>query len=216
MLGVSVAGCCFFSVLVLGLGAFADDSTAPTAATSPTPGTGGAWQMAVEVARATTFSQPLAGGRWVAQYGSNVDHVVGRVGTSAWVQTNTSGSIYELTFEEDGSYAWRWSSGLTMNGARFDSHCTEKGSWTLSGRQLALQPESQASAYSNSGGTQEKTDQDLGARRYELFDLTMETLPSADPARPRFPAMKLIGPKAAWDTGSGNGLELTMQRLTSD
>lgn len=166
------------------------------------------------VERGTSFSQALPGGRWVSMSGSNVDHVVARAGSTQWVQTNTSGSIHQLTFDDDGTYAWLWSAGLTMNGARFESNCTEKGSWTLSGTQLTLQPDSQAAEYTNSSGTQEKNDPDLGARRYELLDVTMDTMESNAAERQRFSATTMTGPKAAWDTGSG-GVSMTLQRLTN-
>lgn len=93
--------------------------------------------------------------------------------------------------------------------------CTEKGSWTLSGTQLTLQPDSQAAEYSNSSGTQEKTDQDLSARRYEVLDLTLETMETNVAERQRFPAMTVNGPKPPWDTGSGSSLSTTMQRLSN-
>jgi hypothetical protein len=214
--GVSVAGCCFLSVAVLGLGALAGDTPTGSGGAAATSGSGpggGTWQTAVEVARGTTLSQSLPGGRWVAQYGSNVDTVVARAGATAWVQTNSSGSLYELTFDEDRAYTWRWVSAVTMYGDRYASNSTEKGTWTLSGTQLTLQPESQTAEYSNKSGTQEKTDQDLGARRYEVLDLTMETLENAGVPRQRFPAVVVTGPKAAWDTASGSGVALTMQRL---
>lgn len=209
VLGVSVGGCCLFSVAIVGLGAAAADepATTPSAAS---PSGGGTWKVAVEIARGASLSQSLPGDRWVAQYGSNVDLVVARAGATQWVQTNTSGSLYELVFDDDGTYVWNWVSALTMYGQRYSSHCTERGTWSLSGTQLTLQPESQAAAYTNGGATQEKTDQDLGARRYEVLDLTLETL--SDP-KERFPAVMMSGPKAAWDTGSGGEVNLTLQRL---
>jgi len=210
VLGVGASGCCLFSLAILGLGAMADDS--PAAAVSGSTAGGGQWLIAVEVARGASLSQPLPGGRWVAQYGSNVDHVVARAGSTAWVQTNTSGSIYELTFDDDGTYTWAWSSGLTMNGARFEANCTERGTWSVAGPQLTLQPSSQSAEYSNSSGTQTKTDQDLRARSYEVLDLTLETL---DAPKQRFAGMKMSGPKPAWSTDSGNSLAMTMQRLSN-
>jgi hypothetical protein len=208
VLGGGVASCCFFSLTILGLGALSDDAPSASGPSSPSTGEGGQWQVAVEVARGASLSQPLPGGRWVAQYGSNVDHVVARAGPTTWVQTNTSGSIYELTFDEDGEYSWLWSAGLTMNGARFESNCTERGTWSLSGNQLELTPTSQAAQYKNSSGTQEKTDEDLSVRRYEVLDLTLETLDS----KQRFAGMKMTGPKPVWSTDSGS-LSMTMQRL---
>lgn len=209
VLGVSVGGCCLFSVAILGLGAMADDSRAAATATAPTS-TAGKWRGALEVGRGASFTQSLPGDRWVAQYGSNVDNVVARAGNTQWVQTNTSGSLYEFVFDDDGTYVLNWVSGLTMNGMHYNSHCTERGSWSLSGTQLTLQPDSQAAAYSNDNSTQDKTDQDLPARRYEVLDLTMETM---EVPKERFPGVLMSGPKAAWDTGSGGDVKLTLQRL---
>jgi hypothetical protein len=209
VLGVGASGCCLFSLAILGLGAMADD--APAATTTASSG-GGQWQLAVEVERATSLSQALPGGRWVAQYGSNVDHVVARAGSTAWVQTNTSGSIYELTFDDDGSYTWAWSAGLTMNGARFTSSCSEQGTWSVTNRQLTLQPSSQSAEYSNSSGTQTKTDQNLSARSYEVVDLTLELI---DGSKQRIPGLRVAGPKPAWSTDSGDFLTMTMQRLAN-
>ena len=207
VLGVSVAGCCLFTVAILGLGAVAESEGPSTPASS-----GAKWKIAVEVARGGSLTQALPGGRWVAQYGSNVDTVVARAGTTQWVQTNTSGSIYELVFDEDGTYAWNWAAGLTMYGQRSSSSATEKGSWSVSGTQLTLQPESQSAQYTNSSGTQDKTNQDLSERSYQVLDLTMETL---DAPQERFPAVIMSGPKPAWNTDSGDQVKLTLQRLAN-
>ena len=209
--GVGVGGCCLFSVALLGLGAVADDSPSATASTAAAS-EGGSWKVAVEIGRGASITQSLPGDRWVAQYGSNVDLVVGRSGTTQWVQTNTSGSLYELVFDDDGTYVWNWVSAVTMYGQRSSSRCTERGTWSLSGTQLTLQPDSQAAAYSNSSGTQDKEDQDLRERRYEVLDLTMETL---DDPKERFPGMAMRGPKAAWDTGTGDDVTLTLQRVAN-
>lgn len=213
--GVALVGCCFLSVALLGLGALTGDAS-PTEGprTTTSVPAGSEYRSGLPVERGTSLTQSLPDGRWVNMSGSNVDHVVARAGSTQWVQTNTSGAIHELTFDDDGNYAWLWSAGLTMNGARFESNCTEKGTWTLSGTQLTLQPDSQAAEYTNSSGTQEKTDQDLTSRRYELLDVTLETMESNASERKRFPAMTMNGPKAAWDTGSG-GVSMTLQRLTN-
>lgn len=216
VLGVSVGGCCLLSVAILGLGALSDDSS-PSATTGATanrsdPGAGGEWKVAVEIARGGSLTQSLPGDRWVAQYGSNVELVVGRSGVTQWVQTNTSGSIYDLAFDDDGTYVWNWAAAVTMYGQRYASHGVEKGSWSLSGTQLALQPESQSAVYTNNSGTQEKADQDLNARRYQLLSLTMETL---DDPKERFPGVLMSGPKAAWDTSSSDQLTLTLQRVAN-
>lgn len=155
--------------------------------------------------------ESLPGGRWVAHYGSNVNHVVGRVGNYEWVQTNSSGSMYELVFDDDGSYVWSWASSLTMNGQKYQSHCTEKGRWELSGTQLVLTPDSQAAEYANGSGAQQKEDENLAERRYTLLDLTLETL---DAPKKQFPGLMMHGPKPVWDTGSSDPLALTLQRLS--
>lgn len=89
------------------------------------------------------------------------------------------------------------------------SHCTERGTWSLDGAQLTLQPTSQAAEYSNQSGSQQKEDQDLGARRYELVDVTLESLERAGLPKQRLPGGVMSGPLAAWDTGSGDRLALS-------
>ncbi|HEY0883501.1 MAG TPA: hypothetical protein VGD87_18340 [Archangium sp.] len=208
LVALSVGGCCVFSVLVVGLGAMTDD--APAAKASPSSG---AYVLAVEVARGTTLTEPLVGGRWVAQYGSLVDHVVSRVGSTAWVQTNSSGSLYELVFVDDGTYEWTWSGAVTMYGSRSQSFCKETGTWSLDGTRLTLTPESQRAQYSNASGSQEKEDEDLRPRAFDVVDLTLETLPSDSAPVRRFGGLSMRGPKAAWDTGPSDVLSLTLQRL---
>jgi hypothetical protein len=100
-----------------------------------------------------------------------------------------------------------------MFGVKNSSFCTEKGSWELEGTRLTLTPETQRAEYSNSSGTQEKDDEDLRPRAYELVDLTLETLPSEGVAPRRFGGLSMQGPKAAWDTTASDGLSLTLQRL---
>ena len=128
MAGIGVAGCCFMSAAVMALGAFADDTES-----TPNAGGGGEWLVAGEIARGTTLTQSLSGGRWVAQYGSIVNSVVGRAGNTEWVQTNSSGSLYEFIFDDDGTYVLNWVSSVTLQGMKSSSHSTEKGSWSLSG-----------------------------------------------------------------------------------
>lgn len=205
--GVGVASCCLMTSGVMALGAFADD--APSSSTSGPEGN--EWLVAGEIARGAAMTQPLSGGRWVAQYGSIVNNVVGRAGNFEWVQTNSSGSLYELNFDDDGSYVWNWVSAITMYGQKSQSHCTEKGQWELNGTQLVLTPESQAAEYSNSSGSQQKEDENLAERRYTVLDLTLETL--VDPKQ-QLPALMMIGPKAVWDTNSSDQLSLTLQRLS--
>lgn len=209
--GVTFAGCCFFSAGLLALGALADEPAgAVSTTTTPTP-SGGKWLVATEVARSGALNQSLTGGRWIAQYGSSVDTVVARSGTTAWVQSNTSGSLYELVFDDDGNYAVNWVSSITMYGATSRSHCTEKGTWSLSGTQLTLQPESQEAVYSNASGSQEKSDMDIRERVYQVVDLTLETL---DAPKQQVAGLSMIGPEPSWDTASGDRWAFTLQRLS--
>ena len=206
--GGAVASCCLFSMGVVALGAVTSDTPA-TASPASAP-SGGEWVVAGEVARGEAMNQALPGGRWVAQYGSIVNNVVARAGNTQWVQTNSSGSLYEFSFDDDGSYVFNWVSAITMYGQKSESHCTEKGTWMLSGTQLTLQPESQVAVYSNQSGSQEKTDTDLRERRFGVLDLTLETL--SEPKR-QLPGLLMWGPKADWDTNPSDQLKLTLQRL---
>lgn len=204
---LAVGGCCVFGALVLGLGAMSDDASTSRAPTTSL------YVLAVEVARGTTVTEPLPGGRWVAQYGSLVDHVISRSGSTAWVQTNSSGSLYEIVFEDDGTYEWWWSGAVTMYGSRSQSFCKETGSWSLDGTRLTLTPESQRARYWNSTGEQLKEDEDLRPRVFDVVDLTLETLQSENAPVRRFAGLSMHGPKAAWDTGPSDVLSLTLQRL---
>lgn len=206
--GGLVASCCLFSMAVVALGALTPDAPA-SASVGPAPAAA-EWLVAGEVARGEAMNQGLPGGRWVAQYGSIVNNVVARAGNTQWVQTNSSGSLYELSFDDDGSYVFNWVSAITMYGQKSESHCTEKGTWTLAGTELTLQPESQVAVYSNQTGSQEKTDSDLRERRFGVLDLTLETL--SDPKR-QLPGLLMWGPKADWDTNPSDQLKLTLQRL---
>ncbi len=206
--GGVVASCCLFSMGVVVLGALSPDAPA-TASAAPTPSSG-EWLVAGEIARGEAMNQALPGGRWVAQYGSIVNNVVARAGNTQWVQTNSSGSLYQLSFDDDGSYVFNWVSAITMYGQKSESHCTEKGTWTLDGTQLTLQPQSQVAVYSNQTGSQEKTDSDLRERRFGVLDLTLETL--GEPKQ-QLPGLLMFGPKAEWDTNSSDQLKLTLQRL---
>lgn len=216
-LGCGAAACCLLSVGVMALGAMVSDDDELIASAPPStgaPGGGGEYLVAVEISRGGSMTQPLPGGRWIAQYGSTVDNVVARSGTTAWVQTNASGSLYELVFDDDGRYALNWVSSITLYGQRSQSRCTEKGTWSLSGTQLTLTPESQVATYSNSNSSQEKEDEDLRERTYEVRDLTLETLETAGEVKRQLPGLSMIGPEPAWDTGSGDRHAFTLQRLT--
>ena len=48
-----------------------------------------------------------------------------------------------------------------------------------------------------------------------MLDVTLEGLESAGEARQQFPGIVMSGPEAAWDTGSGNQWNLTLQRLAN-
>lgn len=214
VLGSGVAACCLLSAGVMALGALAGDADEASTSAAPSTGStggGGEYLIAVEVARGSSMTQSLPGGRWIAQYGSTVDNVVARSGTTAWVQTNASGSLYEFVFDDDGSYALNWVSSITMYGQRSRSNCTEKGTWELSGTALTLTPESQVAVYSNATTSQEKEDEDLHPRQYEVLDLTLETVGET---KQQLPGLSMIGPEPAWDTGSSDHHSFTLQRLT--
>lgn len=212
--GVALTSCCLMTGLVMTLGVLASEPEPAAANTGGAPSTASAadgdqFLIAGEIARGTSLTIPLEGGRWMDQFGSQVQNVVGRTGAYQWVQTNTSGSLYELLFDDDGSYVWNWVSKLSMNGMRYESHCAEKGAWELSGTQLTLKPESQKCVYSNNSDSQEKEDDDLSERSYQVFDLTLETL---DEPKQQLPGVFMSGPRPKWDTGSGQ-LTMKLQRL---
>ncbi|MDP1823363.1 MAG: hypothetical protein Q8L48_08980 [Archangium sp.] len=209
--GVGLAACCLFTMLaVVVMGAFgaASDLDPPTAT-----GGGGPWIPAGEVARSATLTQQLPGGRWVYQSGGSVDTVVARAGATAWVQTNTSGSLYAFTFEGDGSYTFEWASAVTLYGGTSRSSCVEKGDWSLDGNQLTLEPRSQRATYVASAGLkQDKEDVDLSARTYEVVDIELEGIVPAGAPPGRFPGIELKGRGAPFDV-SRESYELDLQRL---
>ena len=210
--GLVTVGCCMTTGLIATLGVLASE---PDSAAANTGGTqnnaaGSEFLIAGEIARGTSLTISLPGGRWMDQFGSAVNNVVGRTGNYQWVQTNTSGSLYELIFDDDGGYVWNWASKLTMNGTKSESHCAEKGEWELSGTQLTLKPASQKCVYSSNGLGQEEEDKELSERSYQVVDLTLETL--NDPKQ-QVPGVMMIGPRAKWDTGVSDVLTLKLQRL---
>lgn len=207
--GLALGGCCLFSVLGAGLVAAMGD-----AAESPAPATATAraWKPAGEVARGTSFTRSLEG-RWLYQSGGSVDSIVARSGATAWVQTNSSGTLYDFTFQSDGSFLFQWASAVTLFGGTSRSSCVEKGSWSLSGSQLTLAPDGQRCTYvSNTGLSQDKEDTDLTPRRYDLTDIELETIAATGAAPERFGGLELRGPAAAWDV-SRQQLELDLQPL---
>jgi hypothetical protein len=201
--------CCLGSVLVLGvMGVVAADGSSPAALSG-----GGSWVPAGEVARGTTVTQPLAGGRWVYQSGGAVDTTVARVGSTEWVQTNSSGSLYAFTFDSDGSYTFEWASAVTLYGGTSRSSCVETGTWTQSGTQLTLEPNSQHATYVTSTGLkQDKEDEDLSPRTYQVVDIELEGITAAGAAPGRFPGIELSGRGAKFDI-SRERYELDLQRL---
>ena len=207
--GGAAAACCLFSfaaVALLGLGA-------AEGAADPVSAAGRPWVPAGEVARGTGLSQPLAGGRWVYQSGGSVESVVARAGPTAWVQTNSSGSLYAFTFEDDGTYTFEWASAVTLFGGTSRSSCVETGDWSLSGSQLTLEPRSQRATYvSNAGLSQDKEDVDLSPRSYEVVDIELEGIAAAGAPAGRFPGIELEGPGAKFDV-SRERYELDLQRL---
>jgi hypothetical protein len=210
--GVVMTSCCLMTGLLMTLGVLASEPE-NTGTTRPSTGTTTAanndFLIAGEVARGTSLTIALPGGAWMEQFGGVVENVVGRSGSYALIQTDSSGSLYELTFDDDGSYVLHWASKLNTQYAKGSSHCEERGAWELEGTQLTLKPASQRCEYSNYGVAQKEEDKDLSERSYTVVDLTLETL--NEPKR-QFPGVLMSGPRAKWDTGSG-GLTLKLQRL---
>lgn len=210
--GGGAAACCLLSVLgavVLGVFGGAMDVESPVSSATG----GGTWIPAGEVARGTTVTQPLAGGRWVYQSGGSVDTVVARSGATEWVQTNTSGSLYSFAFDSDGTYTFEWASAVTLYGGTSRSSCVEQGDWALHGNQLTLEPSSQRARYvSNAGLSQDKEDVDLSARTYEVVDIELEGIVPAGAPPGRFPGIELKGRGAKFDV-SRETYELDLQRL---
>ena len=208
--GGSVAACCLLSALVLAVGAvFADDVPGD----GPTAGTGKPWVPAGEVGRSATLTQPLVGGRWLYQSGGSVDTVVARSGATEWVQTNSSGSLYAFTFDADGTYSFEWASAVTLYGGTSRSSCVEKGEWTLTGTELRLEPSSQRARYvTNVGLAQDKEDEDLSPRTYQVVDIELEGIVPAGAPPGRFPGIELSGRGAKFDV-SRELYELDLQRL---
>ncbi len=208
--GLGVASCCGVSLVGALLWGVATDSSGDLA---PGEARGASWLPAGEIARGTTLTQSLAGGRWVYQSGGSVDSVVARSGATAWVQTNSSGSLYAFTFEADGDYVLEWASAVTLFGGTSRSSCVEKGSWTLAEGRLILEPASQRATYTtNAGLSQDKEDVDLASREYQLVDIELQTLEATGAPLKRFAGVELSGPAAKWDV-SREHLALDLQRL---
>lgn len=210
--GGGLVACCLFTMLgvaamsVVGEGMDLDQPSASA-------GGGGTWIPAGEVARSTTLTQQLAGGRWVYQSGGSVDTVVARSGATAWVQSNSSGSLYAFAFDGDGTYTFEWASAVTLYGGTSRSSCVEKGDWSLDGPRLTLEPQSQRARYvSNAGLSQDKEDEDLSARTYEVVDIELDGIVPAGAPPGRFPGIELKGPGAKFDI-SRQYYELDLQRL---
>lgn len=207
--GLSVGGCCLFTVFGAGVMLAFGGTGADLA---PVPSTGRSWKPAGEVSRGTSVTRALEG-RWLYQSGGSVDSVVARSGATAWVQTNSSGTLYDFTFEPEGDFTFQWASAVTLFGGTSRSSCVEKGSWSLSGSLLTLEPSSQRCTYvSNTGLSQDKEDVDLSARQYELTDIEFETIVTTGAALERFSGLELRGPAAKWDV-SREQLELDLQPL---
>lgn len=205
--GGGLATCCLLSVVVVGLGATDGDTPGPAAA-GERP-----WVPAGEVARGASLTQQLAGGRWVYQSGGSVDTVVARAGATQWVQSNSSGTLYAFSFDSDGTYGFEWASAVTLYGGTSRSSCLEKGDWSLAGNALTLQPRSQSALYvSTAGLKQEKEDEDLTARVYQVVDIELEGIVAAGAPPGRFPGIELKGPGAKFDI-SREVYELDLQRL---
>ncbi len=199
-------------MVLLGLGMFAEDDPQATTATVE-PSTGDSrWIAAGEIARSATVTQPLPGGRWLYQYGSSVDVVQGRSGNMAMVQNNSSGGLYEFTFQGDGSYQLAWMHRTVMYGQPSQSRADERGTWELEGTTLTLQPESQRATYTNGGGEEQvKEDVDLGARRYQVVDITLETVEHTGSPMKRWPGIEISGPGPKWSFDERISVDL--QRL---
>lgn len=211
--GGALAACCLVSVLGLAVASVADDGAGPGASGSGGSRPARAWIPAGEVARSAGLTQELTGGRWVYQSGGAVDTVVARAGATEWVQTNTSGTLYAFTFESDGTYTFEWASAVTLYGGTSRSSCVETGDWSQSGTQLTLEPKSQRATYvSTVGLSQDKVDEDLSPRTYQVVDLELEGITAAGAPPGRFPGIELSGPGAKFDI-SRERYELDLQRL---
>jgi hypothetical protein len=204
--------CSVFSAGLMGLGLLA--APAVPAATSP-PATavsgGGQWIPAGEISRSQSLTQPLAGGRWLYQYGSGFDTELSRSGNTALVQGNASGGLWEFTFDENGSYRLVWSYSLSLGGQRSRSSAEEQGTWALDQTTLTLSPQSQRAHYENSNGTQDKQDEDLSERSYQVVDIQLESVESAGVPLKRWPGIELSGPGPKW--GLDATISVDLQRL---
>lgn len=193
------------------IGALALASLAGDEAGALGASTAGSWVPAGEKARWSALSQPLPGGRWVYMNGSGMETVLARSGDSALVRTDSSGAIYELSFDGDGTYLFRW-----RHASNFMSHNTsssdERGDWELSGTTLTLKPTSQRALYTNNGLKQEKEDVNLDPRAYQVVDIELETITTAGVEYRTFRGVELSGPVPPWDLASGT-LSLDLQRL---
>ena len=79
--GVGLVNCRLMRGGLMVLGAFAND-TASSSATTSSPSTGSEWLVATEIARGSSLTQPLTGGRWVA-IDVNVNNSSGARATSS-------------------------------------------------------------------------------------------------------------------------------------
>ncbi len=212
-LGASCALCSVGTLGVLALGASADDGSAPRAAGGAAEGGGGEWLPAGEIARGAALTQPLPGGRWLHQSGSNLERVTARFAESVMVETSGIGTLHELRFDGDGTYQWHWVTAGNFQ-MRTLSAADERGTWQLDGATLTLSPSSQQARYANSmtPEPQDKEDVDLSARSYQLVDITLETVPHTGAPMRQFPGVELQGPPGPWDL-ERNTITLDLQRL---
>jgi hypothetical protein len=207
-----VGSCAVCSVGTMGLAALGVLAGAPEPSpTTTAPSSTGEWIPAGEIARGTGLTQQLVGGRWLHQSGSGLETVVAQFTNTALVQLSSTGELHELSFDGDGTYRWAWVNSSNFQGTH-RSAADERGSWVLEGNTLTLTPSSQKALYVANDQSQEKEDVDLGARTYQLTDITLETVPNTGAPMKRFPGVELRGPRGPWDL-SGNAISLDLQRL---
>ncbi|MFO0595378.1 MAG: hypothetical protein U0228_08740 [Myxococcaceae bacterium] len=212
---VGAAGlCCVLSVAFLGLfglGGVAAMAVEPPVVAAPSA-SASSWKPATAVGRGATLTQALPGSRWLAQYGANLDQVVARTGSTEWVRTDSSGTLYEFVFSTDGTYVFTWLHSTTLNGRHSTSQVREQGDWALAGTALTLTPSGQQAHYTNGDQEQDKTDLDLAARTYQVSDVSLEAMTTAGAAYERFTGLSLRGPHASWDFAREQ-YELELQRV---
>lgn len=212
--GCALCGLSTVGLMALGLVADDEPGAAPAPAAAAGSGSGSSeWVPTGEVGRSAGLTRPLPGGRWLYQYGSGFDTVIAKSGNMALLRANSSGGLYEFTFDEGGTYHLAWRHSTSLNGINTLSSVDERGEWTLAGTTLTLAPDSQRLHYANNQATQDEEDKDLSARVYQVVDVELEVVEHTGAAMRRLPGLEVRGPPATWDL-NGSQRDLDLQRLT--